>query len=146
MKSMMTKMKDFFMPQDEFEEEEEGQEPEVKQEPIPKHRLVSQGAIQPKTLQVNPSGQLEILNFTMSNYDMTGEVCAYIKNRKPVIVNMQKLTPAEVQRAVDYLTGACYALNGTVERVGENNIFIFAPEHVNISPEQIKQKNIWPVI
>jgi cell division inhibitor SepF len=143
MKAMMTKMKDFFMPQDEYEEEEI----EVEREPVQKPRVSFAQPIQSsKVLPLNQNAQMEILNFTMSSYEMTGEVSSYIKNRKPIIVNMQKLSPSEIQRAVDFLTGACYALDGTVERVGDNHIFIFAPQNVNISPEHIKQKNIWPTL
>lgn len=146
MKSMMTRMKDFFMPQDEFDDDEEIEEVETKQEVLHKHRPPMVAPIQSRVVSMNQGPQMEILNFTMTSYDMTGEISSYIKGRKPIIVNMQNLTPAEVQRAVDYLTGACYALDGTVQRVADNNIFIFAPENVNVTPEQIKQKNIWPAI
>ena len=144
MKSMMTKMKDFFMPQDEYEEEYEYEE---EKEPIQKQRVSLPNLGQsPKVLPLNQTNQMEILNLTMSSYEMTGEVSSYIKNRKPIIVNMQKLAPEEIQRAVDFLTGACYALDGTVERVGDQHIFIFAPQNISIAPEQVKQKNIWPTI
>ncbi|MGL5677130.1 MAG: cell division protein SepF [Cellulosilyticaceae bacterium] len=150
MKNVMNKMKDFLMPQDEYDDEDELEEIEHKSEPVmPKHRTVIQAPIQqPKLVPMggtNGAGKMEILNFTMTSYDMTGEVFNYIKSKKPVIVNMQQLNAAEVQRAVDYLTGACYALNGAVERVAEN-IFVFAPEDVNLSPDSIKQKNTWPII
>lgn len=144
MKTMMNKMKDFFMPQDEYDEEELE---EMEQRPEQKPRQVMQPVMPQATGRVVPMGNAvgkqEILNLTMSSYDMTGEISNYIKARKPIVVNMQQLDKMEVQRAVDYLTGACYALNGTVEKVADN-IFIFAPEHISVSPEQIKQKNIWP--
>ena len=145
----MNKMKDFLMPQDEYDDDEdELEEVEVvRQEPIvPKHRQPMPSSVpQPKLVAVGgaQNSRMDILNFTMSNYEMTGEVFNYIKNRKPIIVNMQPLNAADVQRAVDYLTGACYALNGAVEKVADN-IFVFAPENVNLSPETLKQKNTWP--
>lgn len=146
MKSMMNKMKDFFMPQDEYDEEEI-EEMEQRQEIKPRQVMQpvphqSSSRVVPMNNQV---GKQEILNLTMSTYDMTGEISNYIKARKPIVVNMQELDKLEVQRAVDYLTGACYALNGSVEKVADN-IFIFAPEHINVSPEQVKQKTIWPSV
>lgn len=144
--SMINKMKNFFMPQDDYDEEEEYEEVEQRVEPIQRQRTSTPAAMPSKVVPLNASqnhNKMEILNFTMKNYEMTGEICSYIKSRKPVIVNMQQLTPGEVQRAVDYLTGACYALSGSVERIADN-IFVFAPEDINISPENIKQKNIWP--
>ncbi|MEF9958401.1 MAG: cell division protein SepF [Niameybacter sp.] len=153
MKTLMTKMKDLIFSNEDFEDEDEEfeethsstvQEP-VQPRPRPASNL-SMPPVQPRLAPVTPAptkDKMEILNFTMSNYEMTGEVAAYIKNRKPIIVNMKNLTPGEVQRAVDYLTGACYALNGAVECITDQ-IYIFAPESVNITPEVIKQKNIWP--
>ena len=142
-------MKDFFMSNEDFEDEDEDfEETEHKVENMPRPRqAISVPQVQPRLTPISAPthDRMEILNFTMSNYEMTGEVSAYIKNKKPIIVNMKNLTPGEVQRAVDYLTGACYALNGTVECITEQ-IYIFAPESVNITPEVIKQKNIWPTV
>ena len=146
MKGIMTRMKDMIMSNVDFEDEdEEFEEVEHKVESIPRPRQPL--PMQPKLTPITNAVQdkMEILNFTMSNYEMTGEVAAYIKNKKPIIVNMKNLTPGEVQRAVDYLTGACYALNGSVECITDQ-IYIFAPESVNITPEVIKQKNIWPTV
>ena len=149
MKGIMTRMKDMIMSNVDFEDEdEEFEEVEHKVESIPRPRQPlpmpqAQTKLTPITNAVQD--KMEILNFTMSNYEMTGEVAAYIKNKKPIIVNMKNLTPGEVQRAVDYLTGACYALNGSVECITDQ-IYIFAPESVNITPEVIKQKNIWPTV
>ena len=149
MKGIMTKVKDMFASNVDFEDEdEEFEEVETKVESIPRPRQpLAMPQAQPKLTPITSPVQdrMEILNFTMSNYEMTGEVAAYIKNKKPIIVNMKNLTPGEVQRAVDYLTGACYALNGSVECITDQ-IYIFAPESVNITPEVIKQKNIWPTV
>ena len=149
MKGIMTKVKDMFASNVDFEDEdEEFEEIETKVESIPRPRQpLAMPQAQPKLTPITTPVQdrMEILNFTMSNYEMTGEVAAYIKNKKPIIVNMKNLTPSEVQRAVDYLTGACYALNGSVECITDQ-IYIFAPESVNITPEVIKQKNIWPTV
>ena len=83
---------------------------------VPQPKLVAVGGAQ--------NSRMDILNFTMSNYEMTGEVFNYIKNRKPIIVNMQPLIAADVQRAVDDLTGAVYALNGAVVQVAANIFFL----------------------
>ena len=152
MKALMTRINDLLGFNEDFEDEEDDyEETQQIQEPVPRPRpasTLSMPPSQPRLAPVTPAptkDKMEILNFTMSNYEMTGEVATYIKNRKPIIVNMKNLTPGEVQRAVDYLTGACYALNGTVECITEQ-IYIFAPESVNITPEAIKQKNVWPMV
>ncbi|MBE6023652.1 MAG: cell division protein SepF [Cellulosilyticum sp.] len=149
MSGLMSKFKNIFVPEDEYDEEEYD---EVEQEEETVARTTSHTVNHtphpapiavPKVVSLSQPNRMELLNFTMLSYDMTGEICGYIKNKKPIIVNMEKLAPHEMQRAVDYLTGACFALNGNVEKVTDN-IFIFAPDHVNINPEKIKQRSGFP--
>lgn len=148
MSGFMSKFKNIFVPEDEYDDDEYV-EAEQEEESAPRpaahasHSAYPAPMAVPKVVSLNQPSRMELLNFTMLSYDMTGEICGYIKNRKPIIVNMEKLAPHEMQRAVDYLTGACFALNGSVEKVTDN-IFIFAPEHVNINPEKLKQKNNFP--
>lgn len=145
MGSFMSRLRNIFLPQDDYDDDEEMDDtPSMPRESEPVSRSMGNmtSINQPKVVALNPTNKIEILNFTMTSYDMTGEICNYIKAKKPIIVNMEKIAQHEMQRAVDYLTGACYALNGTVEKVTDN-IFIFAPEHVNINPEKLKQKNIF---
>lgn len=142
----MSKFKNIFSPEDEYEEDEmeevEEEERERERELMPRVTSYPQTNHQPKLVSLGQT-KMELLNFTMLSYDMTGEICGYIKNKKPIIVNMEKLPTHEMQRAVDFLTGACCALNGSVEKVTDH-IFIFAPEHVNVNPEKIKQRSVFP--
>ena len=55
-----------------------------------------------------------------------------LKSRKPVIINLEKIDSDTARKIFDFLSGATYALNGNVQKVA-NNIFIFAPEKVDIS-------------
>ena len=57
-----------------------------------------------------------------------------LKTRKPIIVNLEKLEPDMARKIFDFLGGATYALNGNVQKVA-NNIFIFAPENVDIAAD-----------
>jgi cell division inhibitor SepF len=55
-----------------------------------------------------------------------------LKSRKPVIINLEKIDSDTARKIFDFLSGATYALNGNVQKVA-NNIFIFAPENVDIA-------------
>lgn len=58
-----------------------------------------------------------------------------LKGRRPIILNLEKLDTDVARKIFDFLSGATYALNGNVRKVA-NNIFIFAPENVDIAGEQ----------
>lgn len=148
MNKLMSKIRTMWSPEDGYDEDEYDEEAEEETKPNNVNQVVHTPApvATPKVVTLNnQSNRMEILNFTMLGYDMTGEIAGYIKGKKPIIVNMEKLAPHEMQRAVDYLTGASFALNGNVEKVTDN-IFIFAPENVNINPDKVKQRSGFPPI
>ena len=60
-----------------------------------------------------------------------------LKGRRPIVVNLENIETDTARKIFDTLNGAVYALNGTVQRVS-NNIFIFAPENVDISDNSSK--------
>jgi len=62
-----------------------------------------------------------------------------LKAKKPVIINLENTETDVARKIFDFLSGATYALNGNVQKVA-NNIFIFAPENVDVSHSQ-SQKN-----
>ena len=69
---------------------------------------------------------------------MGSEMC--IRDR----LNLTMMDPDQAQRAVDFIAGGTYAIDGHLERVGES-IFLFAPSCVNVtstSPEDATPSNL----
>ncbi|ONI37721.1 hypothetical protein AN639_08885 [Candidatus Epulonipiscium fishelsonii] len=141
---VMTRLKDMLLLNEEYDEEEneimEENKVEIRSQavspppimPVPSN--IQNNRVVPFTSKYSAQKQ-ELLNITMASYATTGDVANYIKEKKSIVVNMQNLQFHEVQRALDYLSGATDALEGTVEKVAEN-IYIFAPENVHLKTEQ----------
>nr|WP_279401211.1 cell division protein SepF [Piscibacillus salipiscarius] len=66
------------------------------------------------------------------DYDETQELADYLKKRQSIVVNLQRLDSQTGRRVVDFLSGTVYALNGNIQRLGQQT-FLCTPEHVNIS-------------
>ena len=66
------------------------------------------------------------------SFDESSKLVDSLKSRKPVIVNLEKVESDTARKIFEFLNGATYALNGSVQKVA-NNIFIFAPENVDIT-------------
>ena len=97
-----------------------------------------------KIVNIHTSVQMEVVVTAPASYDDAQTACDYIKTKKPVVVNLEKVETHIAQRIMDFLSGACYSLNGSVQRVS-NNIFIIAPENVDISAnfkEELKSKGL----
>ena len=60
------------------------------------------------------------------------KVCDFIKEDKVCVVDLTGMERNTAQRIADFLGGACYALNGCVQRISKD-IFIIAPVGVLIS-------------
>ncbi len=57
-----------------------------------------------------------------------------LKNRRPVIVNLENADKELAKRVVDFVSGTTYALNGSMQKVG-NGIFLFVPNNMDIASE-----------
>lgn len=54
-----------------------------------------------------------------------------LKSGEHQIVNLERATPQMGERIIDFLNGVCYALDGTVERVGDK-VYMFVPANVAV--------------
>lgn len=57
-----------------------------------------------------------------------------LRNRRPVIVNLENTEKELSKRVIDFICGATYALGGHTQKVG-NNIFLFVPSNMDIASE-----------
>ncbi|MCX7883439.1 MAG: cell division protein SepF [Caloramator sp.] len=62
------------------------------------------------------------------------EIIDDVKSKRTVVINMLEVDSKRAQRMIDYIVGACYALNGSFEEIAKS-IYIFAPENVEVSNE-----------
>ena len=126
MSSMMDKVKIFFG----FEEEDMVQKP-----------VSSRKEMEPKT-PVSRSFRGSLIPAQSQNQVITGEIkieepriyedslniATYLRESKPVIVNLKYLDNASGKRLIDFVCGTAYAINGHMMKIGEN-IFLFTPEN-----------------
>ncbi len=59
------------------------------------------------------------------------EVGGYLKQRKSVIVNLETVNKEDGRRILDFLGGAAFGLDGTVQKVS-NLIYLITPKSVEI--------------
>lgn len=109
--------------------------------PAPR-KTVSKG--NPQVYSINTNVQMQVVIIKPTCYEDAQEICDQIKTKRPVVVNLEKVEYPVAQRIMDFLSGTCYSLEGAIQRVA-NNIFIIAPENVDISgdfKEELKTKGV----
>ena len=98
----------------------------------------SQSKITPMRSRSNNSrgnGQvsnMEVCVIKPSSFEDVREITDTLLSGRTVILNMEGLDMALAQRIIDFISGACYAIDGNLQKVS-NFIFILTPKAVDIS-------------
>jgi cell division inhibitor SepF len=78
------------------------------------------------------NGNSEVVVIEPHSFEEMPQVIIALRERKSVVLNLNVMNPEEAQRAVDFIAGGTYAMDGHQERVGES-IFLFTPSSVKVS-------------
>lgn len=64
-------------------------------------------------------------------------ICDNLKSNKTVVVNLENADYEDGRKIFDFLNGAVYALDGTIQKISEN-VFILAPSTVDVIAENLE--------
>jgi len=76
--------------------------------------------------------QLKVVVIDPASFDEVQAIADHLRNRKPVIINLEDTEKDVAKRIVDFISGATYALGGSMQKIG-NSIFLFAPVNIDIA-------------
>lgn len=85
----------------------------------------------PKVVNIAATTQLKVVVVSIEEFDEAREVADHLRSKKPVVVNLEKLEKEVGRRVVDFISGAVYALGGSIQKVS-GGIFLIAPYNVDI--------------
>jgi len=77
----------------------------------------------------------EIVVMEPNSYAEMPQAIQVLRERKSLVLNLTTMDPDQAQRAVDFVAGGTYAMDGHQERVGES-IFLFTPNCVQVTAPQ----------
>ena len=84
-----------------------------------------------KIVDIHATTQLQVVVIKAQKYEDVLEIASHLKERKPVVVNMEE-TPQDVaRRMIDFITGVIYAIDGDVQKISKV-IMLATPYNVNI--------------
>jgi cell division inhibitor SepF len=76
----------------------------------------------------------EVVVMEPRSFEEMPQAIQALRERKSVVLNLTMMDPDQAQRAVDFIAGGTYALDGHQERIGES-IFLFTPSCVQVSTQ-----------
>ena len=118
--------------------EEEPQE-EEKDRFWEEEEVVPQVKRRGQVVSLHAQRQVKVIVAEPRVFDDVQGIAEHLKNRRPVIVNLEQVDGELARRVVDLVSGATYALNGSMQKVG-SGIFLFVPSNVDIAGD-VKDKD-----
>ncbi|MEW6308847.1 MAG: cell division protein SepF [Bacillota bacterium] len=128
-KGIVEKLLNLIGLEQEIVEQEAPEETEEAEEP---QNYPARGRKKAPVVSLPPQRNIRVVLVQPAAFDEVEAVAEHLRNRRPVLVNLERADKEAARRIVDFLSGAAYGLAGTVQRVG-NGIFLFAPSNVDVS-------------
>lgn len=120
---------------DEYEDDAEETVAQAEEWPEVKRPAVSERRAAP-VVPINSIPQkqatFKVLVVEPRSFEEVQTIVDQMRNRRPVILNLESLDKDLAQKILNFLNGAIYALNGETQRVAQG-IFFFAPQGTDIS-------------
>lgn len=79
--------------------------------------------------------QVKVVIMEPLSFDDAQHIADHLKNRQPVVINLENAEKDVAKRMIDFISGTTYALSGTIQKVG-HSIFLCAPSNVDVTYSQ----------
>ena len=102
-------------------------EPEAPAEapaPQPTKSVFSRREREPKAAAESAPSSLKPVLAVPNSYDDGADIVVHLREKRTVFVNIENLDRETARRLMDFLSGATYALNGTLKRFSEKAYII----------------------
>lgn len=70
-----------------------------------------------RVVNINSGVQLQVLILKPERFEEAGEIATSLRDRKALVLNLEKTEPNVARRLVDFLSGCAYALDGTIKKI-----------------------------
>ena len=129
------------------EEEEEVEVPKARRSfrEIESTNPYPRNNVQPRVIPMNTAISSSKMVITQPTcYEDVREIGEYLKLKKSVIINLENVGKEDARRILDFLSGAAYMIEGTIQKVS-NLIYLMTTKEVEIQNDvetkEMKQKN-----
>ena len=144
--SVLDKFLDAIRLNDDFDDDDEDEEVEYvkpekkvapKQTKAPKQTVKqatpsASSKITPMRKKNSGNGTMEVCVIKPSSMEDTREIADTLVDNSTVILNLEGIDVELAQRIIDFTSGACYSLGGSLQKVS-SYIFVLGPYNVDIT-------------
>ncbi|ETI70239.1 cell division protein SepF [Neobacillus vireti] len=138
--TIKSKLKTFFFLDDEYDDNNddnvEASEPvKQRQQPVKNKNVISLQSV-PKSSNSTNSTNLSIGSKVIlvepRSYSESTDIADHLKNRRAVVINLQRIDNEQGRQIIDFISGVVYAIGGDIQKIGLS-IFLCTPDNVEVS-------------
>ncbi len=99
-----------------------------------------------KVLNLNNSSSTKVVIVSPQNINDAKDICDHLRSNRSIVMNVEDIETQIAQRIVDFLSGAVYSLDGSIQKVS-SGIFLATPNSVDIMgdlKEDLGNKGVFP--
>ena len=94
-----------------------------------------------KVVNLNSSNQVQMVLVKPEFFDAAAEIADHLRERRPVLMNLEKAPKDTSRRLIDFLSGVAYALDGKIRRVAANT-YIITPYNVDVMGDPMDETTV----
>jgi cell division inhibitor SepF len=143
--ALMNKVWDLFgmdTQADDYEEDYEGEnvyEYEDEEDSVEDRKLFGRNKNKVVSMPQAQANAIKMVISQPTTFEQSDEICAFLKEKKSVIVNLEYVNKDVARRIVDFISGGVYALDGYIQKVS-NSIFLVATSNYEITNEMAREE------
>ncbi len=136
------RIRDFFVePDEEFDDDEFEEQEDSTGTRIEVERVVNNEFETPKSANtskkiqsINPERDGHLVLIEPRTFDETQKIAKLLKDNRSAVVNLHRLSKDESKRVTIFLSGVIYAIDGTMQVVGEKT-YLCTPNNMSVTGE-----------
>ena len=91
-----------------------------------------------KVVNINATTQLQVVLVKPERYENASEIADHLRDKRTVVLNLEKTQKDVARRLLDFLSGVAYAGEGKIKKIAANT-YILSPYHVDIEGDLIDE-------
>jgi len=130
--------------EDEYDDEPEEPAPPPREEPR-RREYRQEPPVQPprrndngKVVNIHATTQLQVVLVKPERYENASEVADHLRDKRTVVLNLEKTEKEVARRLLDFLSGVAYAQEGKIKKVALQT-YIVTPYNVDIMGDLIDE-------
>lgn len=91
-----------------------------------------------KVVNIHTTTQLAVVLVKPDRFESAAEIADHLKDKRSVVLNLEKTNKDIARRLVDFLSGVAYANEGKIKKIA-NSTYIITPYNVDILGDLIDE-------